>query len=80
MFIRQICEGLRYMHKMHILHLDLKVKQQLKPWKYEYNVSSYCEFIANLFPRFKITAVTLPHFVCLCSAAREHFVRQQINQ
>lgn len=24
MFIRQICEGLRYMHKMYILHLDLK--------------------------------------------------------
>ncbi|XP_051984195.1 myosin light chain kinase 2, skeletal/cardiac muscle-like [Xyrauchen texanus] len=23
-FIRQICEGLRYMHKMYILHLDLK--------------------------------------------------------
>lgn len=25
MFIGQICEGLRYMHKMYILHLDLKV-------------------------------------------------------
>lgn len=25
MFIRQICEGLRHMHKMYILHLDLKV-------------------------------------------------------
>uniref|UniRef100_A0A673JRH5 Myosin light chain kinase family, member 4a n=1 Tax=Sinocyclocheilus rhinocerous TaxID=307959 RepID=A0A673JRH5_9TELE len=24
MFIRHICEGLRYMHKMYILHLDLK--------------------------------------------------------
>ncbi|KAI5622200.1 myosin light chain kinase 2, skeletal/cardiac muscle-like isoform X2, partial [Silurus asotus] len=24
MFVRQICEGLRYMHKMYILHLDLK--------------------------------------------------------
>ncbi|TNM88160.1 hypothetical protein fugu_006381 [Takifugu bimaculatus] len=24
LFIRQICEGLRYMHKMYILHLDLK--------------------------------------------------------
>lgn len=24
MFIRQICEGLRHMHKMYILHLDLK--------------------------------------------------------
>ncbi|XP_051989193.1 myosin light chain kinase 3-like isoform X2 [Xyrauchen texanus] len=24
MFIRQICEGLQYMHKMYILHLDLK--------------------------------------------------------
>ncbi|XP_037402090.1 myosin light chain kinase 2, skeletal/cardiac muscle [Pygocentrus nattereri] len=24
MFIREICEGLRYMHKMYILHLDLK--------------------------------------------------------
>ncbi|XP_050978813.1 myosin light chain kinase 3 isoform X2 [Labeo rohita] len=24
MFIRQICEGLRYMHQMYILHLDLK--------------------------------------------------------
>lgn len=27
LFIRQICEGLQYMHKMYILHLDLKVKQ-----------------------------------------------------
>lgn len=26
LFIRQICEGLRYMHKMYILHLDLKVR------------------------------------------------------
>lgn len=24
-FIRQICDGLQYMHKMSILHLDLKV-------------------------------------------------------
>lgn len=24
-FIRQICEGLQHMHKMYILHLDLKV-------------------------------------------------------
>lgn len=26
LFIRQICEGLQYMHKMYILHLDLKVR------------------------------------------------------
>jgi myosin-light-chain kinase len=25
LFIRQICEGLQHMHKMYILHLDLKV-------------------------------------------------------
>lgn len=25
LFTRQICEGLQYMHKMYILHLDLKV-------------------------------------------------------
>lgn len=24
-FMRQICEGLQHMHKMYILHLDLKV-------------------------------------------------------
>lgn len=24
-FIRQICEGLQHMHKMYVLHLDLKV-------------------------------------------------------
>jgi len=30
MFIRQICEGLRYMHKMYILHLDLKVQPQIQ--------------------------------------------------
>ena len=28
-FIRQICEGLQHMHKMYILHLDLKVIIQL---------------------------------------------------
>lgn len=27
LFIRQICEGLQYMHKMYILHLDLKVNR-----------------------------------------------------
>lgn len=26
MFIRQICEGLQHMHKMYVLHLDLKVR------------------------------------------------------
>lgn len=25
LFIRQICEGIRHMHQMYILHLDLKV-------------------------------------------------------
>lgn len=30
MFIRQICEGLRYMHKMYILHLDLKVQAEIQ--------------------------------------------------
>lgn len=29
LFIRQICEGLQYMHKMYILHLDLKVNTSL---------------------------------------------------
>lgn len=29
MFVRQICEGLRYMHKMYIIHLDLKVTREL---------------------------------------------------
>lgn len=29
-FIRQICEGLQHMHKMYILHLDLKVTKSLK--------------------------------------------------
>lgn len=28
-FIRQICEGLQHMHKMYVLHLDLKVTKQL---------------------------------------------------
>ncbi len=28
-FIRQICEGLQHMHKMYILHLDLKVTKSL---------------------------------------------------
>lgn len=29
LFIRQICEGLQHMHKMYILHLDLKVPKSL---------------------------------------------------
>lgn len=28
-FIRQICEGVQHMHKMYILHLDLKVTKSL---------------------------------------------------
>lgn len=30
-FIRQICEGLQHMHKMYILHLDLKVGGASRP-------------------------------------------------
>ena len=29
MFMRQICEGMAYMHTKHILHLDMKVSHQL---------------------------------------------------
>lgn len=25
-FVRQICEGIRFMHHMRVLHLDLKVR------------------------------------------------------
>ena len=25
-FVRQICEGVQYMHQMYVLHLDLKVR------------------------------------------------------
>lgn len=31
LFIKQICEGIRYMHQMYILHLDLKVEHGLYP-------------------------------------------------
>lgn len=31
LLIRQIAEGLQYMHKMYILHLDLKVSHAYKP-------------------------------------------------
>lgn len=29
LFIKQICEGIRHMHQMYILHLDLKVEHAL---------------------------------------------------
>lgn len=29
LFIKQICEGIRHMHQMYILHLDLKVEHVL---------------------------------------------------
>lgn len=29
LFIKQICEGLQHMHKMYILHLDIKVTESL---------------------------------------------------
>lgn len=31
LFIKQICEGIRHMHQMYILHLDLKVEHALYP-------------------------------------------------
>ena len=39
LFIRQICEGLQYMHKMYILHLDLKVN--LLQFRVLYSHSQY---------------------------------------
>lgn len=35
LFVKQICEGIRHMHQMYILHLDLKVEQPAcvsPPW------------------------------------------------
>lgn len=29
LFVRQICEGVQYMHSNNIVHLDLKVKQDV---------------------------------------------------
>lgn len=30
-FVKQICEGVQYMHQMYVLHLDLKVMQFCLP-------------------------------------------------
>lgn len=29
-FVKQICEGVQYMHQMYVLHLDLKVTDEAK--------------------------------------------------
>lgn len=29
-FVKQICEGVQYMHQMYVLHLDLKVTDKAK--------------------------------------------------
>lgn len=29
-FVKQICEGVQYMHQMYVLHLDLKVTDETK--------------------------------------------------
>lgn len=69
LFIRQICEGLQYMHKMYILHLDLKVT----PF-----------FLCIIFIHVPALTFCLTIFVSLptillfcCISAREYSVCQQ---
>lgn len=65
LFIRQICEGLRYMHKMYILHLDLKV-----PVVISILVAALTFCVAVL-----ISLAMMLLFCCV--SAREHSVCQQ---
>lgn len=48
LFIRQICEGLQYMHKMYILHLDLKVNLLESSHPTEDNVSQYSYLVCTV--------------------------------
>lgn len=45
LFIRQICEGLQYMHKMYILHLDLKVHLSARCPSLMIQLYSLCEIM-----------------------------------
>lgn len=63
-FIRQICEGLQHMHKMYILHLDLKVKS-----------SSFIVHVA-----FKRILYSLELCFLFCISARKHSVCEQSHK
>lgn len=69
LFIRQICEGLQYMHKMYILHLDLKVTPLIFLDIYVY-IPALTFWLAIL--------VSLPLILLFCYiSAREYSVCQQ---
>lgn len=42
-YIRQVCDALRYMHELYIVHLDIKVTEQYARSSYHpFPISSYC--------------------------------------
>lgn len=62
LFIRQICEGLQYMHKMYILHLDLKVN----PLQFRLLHSSSYQYFSH-FPPFTVMLIYIPVFPAMHS-------------
>lgn len=59
MFIRQICDGLQYMHKMYVLHLDLKVTLLLVCTVFRFNNSvALCCFACGEFQPENILCVS----------------------
>lgn len=69
-FIRQICEGIAFMHSRSIIHLDMKVRRVVTPVALDYYLYWKTSAPMAYLGRVRYRAVTL----CLCWSSIPTFV------